>query len=376
MMRKQTCIFLLALAAALFACRQEVAPAPQVPVEFSARMPEAKGAPQLSTLERLAAQHFSVSAWYTPEGSSFGTGSRPYIRNHRFGLDGATWRGITAAGLADPVYYPLDGTLSYFCYAPYRADTGTASDICLTFEPDPAVTDRLPGYLPGSPLVCFTPGATPATQIDFIAATPLLDVDRGAGSIALDFTRHLTTDVQFWCKYTGTLEAEEGVVISRIAIRDVIGSEYLYFTERDGVPGHAWCSNVSPVDGGAVMPVASYVLSTGSLDLITEDRYLDSSTAKWVNNTINGRLYLLPQTLPAGACLDVTYVVKNRANDSNLDENVVSLPLSGTPDWPAGKTVRYTITVAVADRQDIGLSVSITDWANAGNTHASQELMY
>ena len=369
-------LFFFALAAVAAACRKEAAPAPQVPVEFSALVPEAKGAPQLTTLERLAAQHFSVSAWYTPEGECFGAASRPYIRNHRFGLDGATWRGITAAGTADPVYYPLDGTLSYFCYAPYRADTGATSDICLTFEPDQAVTDRLPHYLPGSPLVCFTPEATPATQIDFIAATPLLDVGRGAGSIPLDFTAHLTTDVQFWCKYSGSLDAEEGVVISRIAIRDVIGSEYLYFTEEGGVQGHAWCSSISPLDGGAEMPVASYILSTQSRDLITEDPYLDGLTAKWVNNTINGRLYLLPQTLPAGACLDVTYVVKNRGADSNLDENVVSLPLSGTPDWPAGKTVRYTITVAVADRRDVGLSVSITDWAGAGNTHPGQELMY
>lgn len=376
-MRKPAIFIILAMPAiAGTACDREPVPAARISVEFSARASGTKGAPQLTTVERLAAQHFSVSAWYTPEGEVFGAGSRPYIRNHRFGLSGDTWHGMTATGAPDPVYYPLDGTLSYFCYAPYREDTGPDSDICLTVNPETSLTDRLDHYLPGSPLICFSPGTTPATQIDFIAAAPLLDVNRHAGRLVLDFTRHLTTDIQFWCKYEGALNAEEGVTVTRISIRDVIGSEYLYFTENDGIPGQAWCSVISPLDGSGDMPVASYTLSTQALDLITGENYLDGAEALWLNNTINGRLYLLPQTLPEGAFLDITYVVKNRGSDARLDENVVSLPLAGTPDWPVGKTVRYTITVPVADRKEARLAVSILDWTDAGNTHASQELMY
>jgi len=349
-------------------------------IAFSAGTPRTKGAPQLSTLERLAAQHFSVNAWYTPDGDTFGTASLSYIRNHRFGCTDipsyTSWRGVTSGGMADPVYYPLDGSLSFFCYAPYRADVSGTSDVHFDYEPAQTVTDQLTNYMDGSPLICFTPSASPSSQIDFIAATPVLDVVRGGGPVPLDFTKHLTTDIQFWCKYAGSLNENEGVMISQIVIRDVINSEYLYFTESAGTLGFSWCSTVSPEDGGAVMPVSSYSLSTVTSDLITENPYLSSSEAKHVNNTINGRLYLLPQTLPAGAFLDLTYVVKNTASGGTLDENTVSIPLSGTAAWPMGKTVKYTITIGVAERKDVTLSASIVDWADAGNSHTDQELLY
>lgn len=349
-------------------------------IAFCAGTPRTKGAPQLSTLERFAAQHFSVNAWYTPDGDTFGTASLSYIRNHRFGCTDiplyTSWRGVTSGGMADPVYYPLDGSLSFFCYAPYRADVSGTSDVHFDYEPAQTVTDQLTNYMDGSPLICFTPSASPSSQIDFIAATPVLDVVRGGGPVPLDFTKHLTTDIQFWCKYAGSLNENEGVMISQMVIRDVINSEYLYFTESAGTLGFSWCSTVSPEDGGAVMPVSSYSLSTVTSDLITENPYLSSSEAKHVNNTINGRLYLLPQTLPAGAFLDLTYVVKNTASGGTLDENTVSIPLSGTAAWPMGKTVKYTITIGVAERKDVTLSASIVDWADAGNSHADQELLY
>lgn len=377
----------------LAACRKEFPSGLTKPqasdeaIAFSAGTPRTKGAPQLSTLERLAAQDFSVNAWYTPDGETFGAESISYIRNHRFGTlsegpdySTATWQGITRTGgkAASPVYYPIDGTLSYYCFAPYRENVSETSDVQFIYEPETTITDQLSFYIPHSPLICFTPSASPATQIDFIAATPVLDVVRGGGPVPLDFTNHLTTDIQFWCKYAGSLNDNEGVMISQMVIRDVISSEYLYFTESAGTLGFSWCSTVSPEDGGAVMPVSSYSLSIVTSDLITENPYLSSSEAKHVNNTINGRLYLLPQTLPAGACLDLTYVVKNTASGGTLDENMVSIPLSGSgaAAWPMGKTVKYTITIGVAERKDVTLSASIVDWADAGNSHTDQELLY
>ena len=349
-------------------------------IAFSAGAPVTKGAPPLTTLERLAAQHFSVSAWYTPEGETFGSGSISYIRNHRFGcMDAPTytsWMGITAGGASAPVYYPLDGSLTFFCYAPYRADVSPSSDVYLNFAPAGGITDQLTDYMAGSPLICFTPSPSPSTQIDFIAATPVPDAVRGGGAVALDFTNHLTTDIQFWCKYAGSLDPSEGVSISRIVIRDVISSEYLYFTEDAGTLGFFWCSTVSPVDGSSTMPIASYTLTGATSDLITEDAYLYDSTPKYINNTINGRLYLLPQTLPSGACLDITYVIKNISSGMTLDENTVSIPLLGTAAWPIGKTVKYTITVGVAERKDVLLSVSVKPWVDSGNTHTEEELMY
>ncbi|MCR4825189.1 MAG: fimbrillin family protein [Bacteroidales bacterium] len=373
-------VLIAAWTLAAVSCR-EVPSVSRIPIEFGLG-PETKGAPQLVSLERLAAQDFSVSAWYTPEGGVFGTGSARYVTNHRFGtmdeINYAVWQGITRSGgkAADPVYYPLDGTLSYFCYAPYREDVGGHSDIHVEDAPESAVTARLPHYLAGSPLICFTPRPVPGDQIDFIAAAPLIDIDRSSDAVPLDFTGHLTASVQFWFRYSGTLDPTEGVMVSRIVLRDVIGSEYLYFKEEDGVFSPAWCSTVSPEDGGPEMPLSSYTLSAEASDLIIDSPYLDPSAFKYVNNTINGRLYLLPQTLPAEASLDITYVIKDKDSNVRLEENTVSVPLAGTADWQQGKVVKYSIVIAVADRKDVSVSVALTDWEEAGNSHPGQELMY
>lgn len=384
-MRKYFGILVLLLTVS---CRKDgdrVTPVPSnVPIEFNARASETKGAASLSTLERLASQKFGVCAWYTPEGNTFGTGSIRYLENHCFGTlstgdyEHATWGGITSGGEADPVYYPLDGSLSYFCYAPYRADVeaGGESDVQFINNPSSTITDELPNYLPGSPLIRFTPSASTASQIDFIAATPVLDAKRGGGAISLDFTKHVTTKIEFYCKLEAEPTAGEGVMISQIALRKVISSEYMFFTENDGALGYEWCNTISPVDGSSSMPVATYTLSVSTNELITENPYLSAGAAKHVNNTINGICYMLPQTIPADAFLDVTYTIKMLSSGVVQDENTLSIPLSGTTAWPIGKTVRYNLTIGVAARKDITLSASIINWVEAHNTHSDQELLY
>lgn len=348
------------------------------PIEF--RVPQTKGAAELSTLERLAAQDFSVSAWYTPDNETFGTGSTKYIVNHRFGtldrINYSYWQGITHVGgdAADPVYYPLDGTLTYFCYAPYREDISESSDVNVISNPASAITDQLTNYLAGSPLICFTP-SSPSTQIDFIASTPLLDVSRTSGAIALDFTNHLTTNVQFWVKYSGTMLSTEGVVVSQIIIRDVIGSEYLYFTDSGGSLGCNWCTTISPEDpSSSTMPKVSYTLKTDTSEL--QNIYLDTVDPVHVNQSINGFLYLLPQTLPEDSYLDIQYSIRNMVTNVDIDVNTISIPLYGTVDWPMGKIVKYTLTIDVANRKDLSLSANIVDWTDSGNSHTETELMY
>ena len=354
--------------------------ASETPIVFSNPVPQTKGAPQLISLERLAAQRFGVSAWYTPDNETFNASSQCYIFNHRFGTlsagpdySTAIWQGITDTDDANPVYYPLDGTLSFFCYAPYRNDVSSASDIFIDYTPDEAVTSRLQDYMTGSPLICFTPKQMAASQIDFMVSTPIIDVDRNSGAIPLLFTEHLTTNMQFWAKYEGTLDTYESVIISQIVIRNVIGSEYLYFTESGGVFGKHWCNTISPVDGSSTMPLTSYTLSINTGELI-ESYTLDTSAYTFINESIRGSMYVLPQVINSDTFMDITYVVKS--SGVAVDENTISLPLTGTADWPKGKTVRYYLTVKVADRKNVDITVSIEDWLSAGNPHSDEEIMY
>lgn len=364
--------------------RQPVVPVPsKEPIVFSPRTSEeTKGKHPLVSLDLLADQRFSVSAWYTPENETFGSSSVLYFGNHQFGtldkVNFSSWQGTFGTGneeVADPLYYPLDGTLSYFCYAPYREDvSSSSSDIQVLYNPGNEITDLLPdNYLSGSPIIRFRPFTAVTSLIDFLAAKPVLDANRNGGPVALDFTEHLTTFIEFYIKYTGNVDPSEGITVSSITLRNVIGDEFMYFTDTDGTLGHAWCSDVSPVDNTSTMPRASYTLSNSDL----KGDYLDPVTPLYINETLNGRLYLLPQVLPTDSWLDIVYNVKSRGNGWVLDENIVSIPLNGTTPWPQGKIIRYTITITIADRSEVAITnIQIIDWVDALNDHTAEEITY
>ena len=359
-----------------------------------------KGLSPLTTLPVLAQQDFSVSAWYSPEGETFdvpGGTAVKYIENHRFGyLKGAgeddsyanhAWQGVrrTSVSLSEnPVFYPLDGTLSFFCYAPYR--TGDTDIVVEDPVTDDGVIARLPGYLRGSPLLCVTPAASAADQADFLAAPPILDKSRtdAGGSIALDFSKHRMTQVEFALNYEGTLvntaSIQESVRVTGITVQGVTGSKYLYFTE--GAPyevGCAWSDAVSPACPEEVsgdFPVASYTLSAANGDLKTYS--IGGLPEASGNNhetvsTPRGLLYLLPQTHRIGARLEISYSIVEQHGVARASE-VVSYELAETPDWPEGKRVVYRITLDIPTHDVVGFSAVITDWLDAGNSnHPGEE---
>ena len=231
-MRKTVILLIAASLLLAGACTKVPAGAVRIPVASGDPVElavggQTKGKAPITTLAELATQDFSVSAWYSPEGEIFdGVHSVKYFENHRFGyvtsdLAGETtfpnaWQGVAphaSAGIvnANPVYWPLDGTLSFFCYAPYRE--GDADIVLEDPVTDAAIAARLPGYLPGSPLIRVTPAAAAADQADFLCAPPLLDRDRTdeGGAFPLDFSKHRMTQVEFGMNYDGTLLAGEHV---------------------------------------------------------------------------------------------------------------------------------------------------------------------
>ena len=368
------------------------------PIVFGAQTPQTKGQPQINALSELALQDFGVSAWYSPDGEAFENGSPiHFLANHRFGTMDAytdasaasTWQGLSRTGeekSPDPVYYPLDGSLSFFCHAPYR-DTSEFKDIIMENDPAENITSRLDNYLPGSPLIRFTPEKLVSNQIDFVAAKPTLNWKKGQGKVPLDFTQHLTTSLIFKCNYVGSLNNEK-IIITNIQIRNVIGSEYLYFTKEGDVLGHKWCNNISPEDGSAAMPTASYVLSNedGSL---SREAYLSPATAEnnyqQINPYPNGIMYVLPQTFPNNGedfnrekhpNIAVTYEIRNSL-DKKVEENTLEYDLRGTQDWLIGKPIAYNITIVVAVRKELIVnSVVLTDWVDAQNQHDPEEILY
>ena len=410
-----------ALVLLLCSCTQVPAPGPvpsDEPVAFAVDAGTTKGAAPITTLAVLAQQDFSVSAWYTPEGETFdvpGGTAVKYFENHRFGyvssaLESETtfpnaWQGVALHGTTgavnpNPVYWPLDGTLTFFCYAPYRADaTATpvpspdTRDIVLA-DPvtDDAVRSRLPGYLIGSPLIRYTPAASVRDQVDFLAARPILDADRhdDGGRFGLDLV-HRLTQVKFAFNYDGYLPNPEFACVTSIEVRNVVSSAYLYFAEPTPyVMACRWSTESSlndPFTTSTPLPTASYRLTDeevgGVRELIPSNVMTSHIPEKNVANdnhlsvcTNEGILYLLPQELSDDAELEVGYVIAEQHGVPKVtDVLTVKLRTSSLTAWPAGKQVRYLLTLNIPNHQLSGITAQLSDWENAGNTHATEPLL-
>ena len=417
------------LAAALgallpFSCSKDPSGVSGHPIEFSLDNSSTKGQTPITTLAALAAQDFSVSAWYTPEGEIFeAADAHPvaYIRNHRFGYIKASgednsyanhaWQGVNRASnnslTANPVYWPLDGALSFFCYAPYRANAAAATppdpddrDIVLEAPvTDEGIISRLPDYLPGSPLVRVTPKLAAASQADFLCAPALLDIDRfdAAGEIPVDFSRHRMTQVTFAFNETGFVyptgtvpEGEEVAVrVMSVSVKNVVGSRYLYFTKT--LPYGAECawseavSPAAPADAAAGFPLATYKITGDARELKTITYY----NARQVNvpqrndandnhislHTAQGLLFLLPQKLPDNAELEIVYALVEQHGLPVVSEIVTCpLPATSLDTWPEGKVVRYKLTLDIPARGVSNVVAQVYDWDDSGNSH-NEELM-
>ncbi len=404
---KWTCIVITLF---LVACTKDDYPVSfSAPIEFGIGEEATKGLTPITTLAELARRDFSVSAWNTPQGETFGEASVKYFENHRFGYitddpdhDAFTgsWRGVaahaatTGATTANPVYYPLAGTLSYFCYAPYRSDAAMlpapepdVRDIVLT-EPvtDGAVRSRLPGYLGGSPLLRYTPAAAAPDQVDLLVAPPLLDRSRDddGGRIPLDFGRHRLTQVKFAFNYSGELRHPEFICVTDIELRPVVGSAYLYFAETaPRTVDCRWTTERSAADPftEAPLPRVSYRLDESDGTLLTGvGAEVPARNAANDNHlpvcTDAGILYLLPQALTDEVELQVSYVICEQ-HGVPLAAEVTTVPLktASMGAWPAGRQVRYLLTLNVPAHQVSGIVAQVHDWEDAGNSHTPEQLL-
>ena len=384
--------------------------ASEAPIEFAVGG-GTKGQAPITTLSALAEQDFSVSAWYSPQGETFdvpGGTAVKYITNHRFGyvtsdLAGETtfpnpWQGVAphaSAGMVNPnpVYWPLDGTLTFFSYAPYRADAALETlpvpdtrDIVL----EPAVTDagiisRLPGYLIGSPLIRYTPAASARDQADFLTGRPVLDASRldDGGRFSLNFD-HRLTQVKFAFNYEGELHSPEFICVTDIEIQNIISSAYLYYIEPFPYETNCkWSSQNSLNDPftDTPLPSANFTISETDGELLSGSGAIIPERNGANDNhlpvcTDDGILFLLPQTLSVSATLQISYVVCEQ-HGVPLASEVVSVPLktASMEAWPVGKQVRYLLTLNIPNHQVSGITAQYYEWEDAGNTHAEEQLL-
>ena len=73
----------------------------------------------------------------------------------------------------------------------------------------------------------------------------------------------------------------------------------------------------------------------------------------------------------------IDYAVLNQDADTRVPETV-TLDLAGVSvtEWPAGKVVRYMITLDLPERIVVGVKTLIIPWEDAGIPYYEQELLY
>lgn len=305
--------------------------------------------------ENIKYRHFCVSAFYSGHESFFSTSNdkkKTYFKDIEF-MDepDGKWHGTPK------VYWPLDpeSRLSFFAYAP--AGCG-----------DQVVVNEIGDN--GWPSITVTPMENVTNQPDFCVATPLIDKKRDE-SLPLEFN-HMLTKVVFAARYEGDLPGENfGVRVDNVTIRNVVGTNTLRFSQTSDN------NQVCDWDAiGSSSPKSSYILTYGGdnqlVNSVEEEYQLpkvsaDTDTYK-VIQFINGYLYLIPQSLPDDAELEITYSIYelfSNAEEAKRTSVTSKVSLKNT-SWPKGYSVTYNFTLFVgASKKIVFEEPVIEEWVEA-----------
>lgn len=220
-----------------------------------------------------------------------------------------------------PFYWPAAGKVQFFAYSPGTNVTGYA-----------AAT--------GYPSFSYT---IQDAQEDLLTATAL-DKSKSGNAVALTF-RHILTQINFSAK----LEAGFDYVISKIEITGVNNDGTYKYTADKG----AW-TVTTPAD------VVNYTYA-GKFDA-TPDGNGVASFATGAN-----ALLLLPQTLPAGAKINVTYMATaTTGNKVKTFDGTKSVDIAGG-SWELGKNIRYVLTLP-NDAEAVSFAPTVDEWVEATDT--------
>ncbi len=315
-----------------------------IPIEFSSAISMTKGLDELN-YERIIDKRFGLFAYLKDD--------RAYLENRDVeyvSSSGKTnyWRCSPAA------YWPFQESLSFFAYAPYDENM------------------QIEDYNGGMPRIRFTPTTDVTFQPDFCVAVPRFDRLPSDGAIQLTF-HHTLTRIRLYVNIKGYEAPSYDYYITDLKIRGVDGSRTLTFRDNEEKP-YQW-------DG--TDPASP---KTGSYHLTSSRSQLTNETVKFVNNLpagtegldrytyanamVNGRLYLLPQTLTSDAEIEAVISVHKEITGeliSILPPFTFKLPVGSK--WEEEKTVSYLMTINIENAKESVIEPVISDWTDSDNTH-------
>ena len=327
--------------------------------------------------------YYGVSAIRTAEGVSFAPADNPanwYVQNSAVSLMGepsdynlftenTIWCGNP------PLFWPSFDNLTFFAYAPYLANVQPVG----TTEPQL----RFPSedYVAGMPRATYTPDRGVSRQVDLCLSKPAFDWNKTMGNVPFSF-KHALTQVRLYVRVKGEplpgghfFRADAAVFSGLVA-----SNTFTYVNDTD--TPFVWdpVTDSTPREEGAL-----YTLDYQSAHLVTNElpwylpADLDDGTTTaqflFINQTHNGRLYLIPQAITSMAKLQLNinlYRSSPVSLVSMLPPFIMNLP-TATP-WGAGQTVSYLITVDASRMVVLDIVAKVTPWADPGNDHDEQTI--
>lgn len=242
-------------------------------------------------------------------------------------VTGATAGGTTTWTYNDPVEWPMDTYVSFFACGP----AGPAANATIT-----GTTAE------GVPTLDFTVHNTPAYQVDYLIAKPLLN------QTAPTYANDTPVNVRF--EHALARIVFSGIVLNmpegrEIKIRDItLAGLYSAGSTRITTDPVQWT-----VSG---QPAATYTVTVGSG---LEDVAL-SEASQFVSSA-NGNLFLMPQSLVREPNVEPTMKVT-----IEIDGNPIEYPAAPlfSPDaWQSGKTYNYHVVVDGESLHIIGVEIGV-----------------
>lgn len=230
---------------------------------------------------------FGVFAYIYPASESWNNSQTPNFMNNIEITKSSGW--------TTDYYWPgINKKVAFFAYAPYR-------NINISF----------PSFFFGAPTFSYTVPTQVKEQKDLLAVDKVDLIGNGAGNTPVDLTfKHILTAVKFEVRdiLPGT--------IKKISLKNIIR------TAKYTIGGAGWKSHEH-------YPLWEYSQDMNfSVDGTPNVPITDGETT----------FMMIPQTLPAGAKIEVIFV-----DDLTHTEHTLSASIEGQ-SWPIGKTVMYRIS--------------------------------
>lgn len=224
--------------------------------------------------------------------------------------------------------WPGSGNIRFFAYAPYGGATHSAADH------------------KGSPTITFTVNTDPEKQVDLMTTATAEVSGSNKSTVELHF-KHALTGILF--------KAKDGMLsgtVNKITISGVYGSGTSIIGSND------WTHTSDTYE---------YVLNGPFTVGSADNNYIQSPEALTDKNKT---LFLLPQTLPTGAKIAVSFT-------DNLSQAERTLTANLTGKWEAGKLVTYSIsTTGIVVEPVLNLNIPQTEpgvYSYSNNSYKPEE---